>query len=68
MKAFENLTYRQIRTLIDVLNGVKEKNLELIRKRHKNASENFNGAKNFLEELELLREKNGTLSISTCLN
>ena len=64
MKAFENLKYRQIRTLIDVLNGVKEKNVELIRKRHKAASENFDGAKDFLKELKLLRERNGSLSIS----
>lgn len=68
MKAFENLKYRQIKTLIDVLIEAKEKNLEFIRNRHKNASENFVNAKDFLMMLNLLREKNGSLSISKILH
>jgi len=64
MKAFENLKYQQLKTLIDVLNGVKEKNVEFIRKRYENTSENFDGAKDFLMGLKLLREKSGSLSIS----
>lgn len=64
MKAFENLKYKQIWTLIDVLNGIKDKNVELIRKRYESVSENYDGVKNFLIELKILREKNEGLSIS----
>lgn len=63
MNEFENLKYKQIKTLLEVVNHTKEKNLEVIRKQHKSVSENFTGAMRFLQELKILKEKNGIVSV-----
>ena len=64
MNTFDNLKYQHIKTLIDVLNRAKEKNSEHIKKRYDRVSENFDGVMDFLKKLGLLRERNGSLSIS----
>ncbi len=60
---FEHLKYLQIKALLEVVNDAKEKNLEIIMNRHKSISDNFNGANEFLQELKVLKEKNGRVSI-----
>lgn len=64
MKTFENLKYQQIKKLIEIINGAKEKNIEIIKNRYKNSSDNFEGAKDFLNKLKILKEKNTILSLN----
>jgi len=54
MEVFENLKYKQIKVLLELLNGVKEKNIEIVERRFKYNSNNFEGAKRFLQELNIL--------------
>jgi len=61
---FENLKYKQLKTLIEVVNDTKEKKTEHIIRRYKYESQNYDGAKEFLQELKLLRESKGCLSIT----
>ncbi len=63
MKAFENLKYRQIKALLDVVNSTKIKNFEVITKRYKSVSENFNCVKQFLLEIKVLNEQYGIVTI-----
>ncbi len=63
MKAFENLKYRQIKALLEVVNKTKGKTLEVITKRYKSVSDNFNGVKLFLTEIKVLNEQNGHVTI-----
>lgn len=63
MKVFENLKYRQIKALLEVVSDTKEKNLEVITKRYNSVSENFKGANEFLQKLKVLYEKNGKVSV-----
>ncbi|MCG8319744.1 MAG: DUF3883 domain-containing protein [Cytophagales bacterium] len=56
MKEFENLKYKQLKTLLDVVNDVKENSIEVIRRRYNSSADNFKGASNFLKELKILTE------------
>jgi len=63
MKAFEKLKYSQIKALLEVVDDIKEKNIEIIKKRHNSISENFIGAMEFLLGIKVLTKKNGKISI-----
>ena len=67
MKAFENLKYRQVKTLIEICNETKTKHLEFVRSKYESISEHFDRAKDFLKDLDLLSEKNEILSTSKVL-
>ena len=64
MTIFRNLKYQQVKVCVDVLNATKAKKLEVIKRRHADASENFDAVNQFLKDLDLLREENENLSMS----
>ena len=64
---FENLTYNQIKTLIDVLKSVKGNDFEFIRKKYLESSNNFEGAIDFLKSLNSLCVNDNVINISNSL-
>lgn len=58
-----NQKYQQIKSLLEVINECKEKNVEIVLKRYKNIADNFEGVKSFLIGLKIINEKKGLLSI-----
>lgn len=64
MKIFRYLKYQQVKIFVAVLNATKAKKLEVIKRRHAAASENFDAVNQFLKDLGFLREENENLSMS----
>jgi hypothetical protein len=64
MKVFDNLKFQQIKKLIEIINETKEKNIEIIKNRYKNSSDNFEGAKEFLNKLKIIKGKNKILTLN----
>jgi len=63
MKVFGGLKYRQLTALIEIINITNDKNIDVIKRRHRDLSDNFEGAMAFLRELRVLDERNSKLSI-----
>ncbi len=65
MRAFKNLKYQQLKTLIDVINSTEESRVEVIKRRYRNLSDNYIGASRFLKELKILTERKDRLVVKT---
>jgi hypothetical protein len=59
---FDKLTYRQIKTLMDVIRSTKGQDYEFISKKYKSNEENFERALDFLKGLKLLRANNDKIT------
>ena len=64
MKAFENLKYHQLKVFLEGANTSKEKHVDVIQRRHRGSSDNFEGACNFLKALKIIEIKNEKITIN----
>jgi len=55
----DNITFRQIKTLIETINTISGKDYEVIQRSYKSNAENFEGALTYLSGLKLISVTNG---------